>query len=74
MQAMEAQIKANQDELARNTEVTEEIRDILQMGRAGLRVLGGLGAIAKWLGGIAAAVLSIWGFVQTIKSGLPPHK
>lgn len=74
MLAIEAELKEHKKELALNTEVTTEIRDILRMGRAGLRVLGGLGSIAKWLGGIAAAALSIWGFVQTIKSGLPPHK
>jgi hypothetical protein len=63
-----------QQELSDNTAVTVEVRDYLVMGRAGLRVLGALGAVASWLGKIAVAVGAVWGAVYAIKNGAPPHK
>lgn len=63
-----------QEELTSNTEVTREIRDILAMGRTGLKVLGGLGTFAKWLGGIAGACAAIWSFFYMLTHGGPPNK
>jgi hypothetical protein len=63
---------AMQAELSDNTTVTREIREMLDMGRAGLRVLGALGAVAKWLGAIAMGIGSIWALVQAVKTGTPP--
>jgi hypothetical protein len=59
-------------ELASNTEVTREIRDLMTAARVGFRVLGGLGTAAKWLGGLATAGLAIWALWQSIRHGTPP--
>jgi len=61
-----------QAELSANTTVTREIREMLDMGRAGLRVLGALGAVARWAGAIAVAIGSVWALIQAIKTGTPP--
>lgn len=61
-----------QEELTRNTEVTTEVRDLLQMAKAGLRVLGGIGQAARWFGGLAAAAAAIWALWQAIRHGTPP--
>lgn len=53
-------------ELRENTTATLEIRDILQAARVGLKVLGGIGIAAKWLGTLAAAALAIWTFVYAL--------
>lgn len=58
-------------ELAANTKVTTEVRELLETGRAGLRVLGLLGKAAQFLGGIATAVVAIWGLWTALKSGAP---
>ncbi len=79
--AIEARLKkgdermgAIETELAENTTVTKEIKDMLDMARAGLKVLGGIGSAAKWLGALAAAIVAIWTFIHTIKNGGPPPK
>lgn len=51
-----------QGELTQNTLVTTEVRELLEAARTGLKVLGWFGLGVKWCGGIAAALLSIWGF------------
>lgn len=63
-----------QGELSRNTEVTTEVRDLLQMARAGLRVLGAVGTAARWLGGLAGAAAAIWALWQAMRHGAPPPK
>ena len=61
-------------ELKSNSEVTDEIRQLLTLGRNGLKVLGWLGEAAKWIGKLAAAGAAIYGFFYAIKHGghLPP--
>jgi hypothetical protein len=59
-------------ELASNTEVTREIRDLMTAARVGFRVLGGLGTAAKWVGMLATAGLAIWAAAQAILHGTPP--
>lgn len=53
-------------EMRSNTAATLEVRDILQAARVGLKVLGGIGVAAKWLGTIAAAAFAIWTFVYAL--------
>lgn len=68
-------MNAMQTELTANTQVTQEVRDILDTVRSGLRVLGGLGTIAVWVGKIAAAaagVAALWHLITT--GGKPPGK
>jgi hypothetical protein len=69
---LRADIAHQSAELAANTQATQEVRELLALGRNGLKVLGALGAVAKWAGGVAAAVVAIWGLVAQIKGGLPP--
>lgn len=49
-----------QRELTANTEVTTEVRELLSAAKGGLKVIGGIGAVAKWVGGIGAAGVSIY--------------
>lgn len=59
-------------ELTRNTEATTEVLDLLTAAKGAFRVLGGLGAVARWLGGIAAACVAIWGLLYAITHGGRP--
>ena len=62
-------------ELASNTEVTREVRDLMTAARVGFRVLGGLGTAAKWVGILATASAAVYTAVQTLlHSGQPPVK
>lgn len=58
-------------ELASNSETTAEVRDILQVAKAGLRVIGGLGTFVKWVGGIATGLAAAWGLYVTARGGIP---
>lgn len=55
--------------LKANTEVTEEVRDLLSAFRGGFRVLGWLGTGAKWIGAIAAAGMAIYTAVYAATHG-----
>lgn len=46
--------------LAKNTEATELTRDIIQVTKAGFKVLGWLGVLVKWAAPIAGAVVGLW--------------
>lgn len=46
--------------IALNTEATVEARDILVAAKGAFKVLGWLGVIAKWVGGIASACVAIY--------------
>lgn len=82
MQAMHTRLdsgarrmNAMQTELTANTQVTKEVRDILDAVRSGLRVLGGLGTLALWAGKVASAiagVAALWHLITT--GGKPPGK
>jgi hypothetical protein len=71
MDGMQKTMGEMQKELTANTSVTTDVRDLLDAGRSGLKVLGWLGAAAKWIGGMAAAALAVWGLWTAIKSGGP---
>lgn len=58
-------------ELKSNTETTVEVRELLAVGKGGLRVLGWFGAFAKWVAGIAGAVLAVYAVVHAFKTGTP---
>lgn len=63
----DATLAALRKELADNTELTNDIKELLSTARAGIRVLGWLGGAVKWLGALASAALAIWGFMQLLK-------
>lgn len=71
MQALEIQLQALRGELATNTTKTEDIHAILVYARSGLKVLGVIGAVVKWCGGIAAGVGAIWGLWHAYRNGGP---
>ena len=48
-------------ELSRNTAMTADVHEWLDLGRSGLRVLGILGKLFGWLVGVAAGVSAIYG-------------
>ena len=47
-------------ELAANTAVTNDVRAILAAAKGAFTVLGWLGVVIKWVGGIATAVAAIY--------------
>lgn len=63
-----------EDEMAINTEITTEIRDLLAAAKLGFKVLGYLGSGVKWVGSIAAAVGAIWTLAQAFLHIGPPPK
>jgi hypothetical protein len=71
MADMERQIAAMREELRDNSEITQDIREILTAAKVGLRVLGGLGQLVKWLGIVAGGVAAIYGAYQALRQGLP---
>lgn len=53
--------------------ITADIKDILTAAKVGLKVIGAIGTIAKWIGLIATAVVAIYGAIYAVKSGgVPP--
>lgn len=60
-------------EMTRNTELTQDIRDLLAAFKGGFKVLGWLGAGVKWAGMVAAAVLALWtAFYAATHGGVHP--
>lgn len=64
MKDIEDQLIEVRSELKRNSELTQDIRDILTATKVGLKVLGGIGQLVRWLGFVAGGVLAIWGAWQ----------
>lgn len=60
MDAMSSSIGEIRAELASNTITTNEVRELLDVGRNGLKVLGWIGIGAKWAGGVSTAILALW--------------
>jgi hypothetical protein len=60
-------------ELQNNTQVTREVRELMELGRNGFKVLGWFGVAAKWVGSLAAAVAAVWALVYAaMHGGKPP--
>lgn len=59
-------------ELRDNTTVTREVRELMELGRNGFKVLGWLGVAAKWVGSLAAAAAAVWALVYAAMHGKPP--
>jgi len=58
---------AIETELRANTEITSQVRDLLEVARGGLRALGWLGVGAKWVAGLAGAAVAIWHAIQKFR-------
>ena len=65
-------IVALENNLATNTRLTAEIRELLELGRSGLRILGYIGAIARWAMPIVGLCGVAYGWYQSIRHGIEP--
>ena len=74
MQAIEAQLEENTGLTRENTEITKDIKEVLDAARLGFKVIGGIGAAAKWIGSIATAIAAIWGVLYLLSHGGVPPK
>ncbi len=61
-----------EDDLHRNTQATTEVLDILAAAKGAFRFFGAVGSVARWTGGIAAALLAVWGLVIAALGGNTP--
>lgn len=52
--------------MSANTEMTSEIRDVIVAAKVGLRVIGGIGTVAKWVAAIAGAVVAVYAALRAI--------
>jgi len=71
-QRVESRMGILETELAANSETTTEVREILATARAGLKVLGGLGTAARWVGYLAAAATAVYALWYTVTHGGKP--
>lgn len=62
-------MKAIELELRDNTTTTREVRDLLEIGRSGFKVLGWMGVLAKWIAAVAGAAAAIWGLLHLGDAG-----
>ena len=73
MEVMEKNQIDMKRELAANTVITGEIRDLMAAARVGFKVLGGMATAAKWLGILASAALAIYtAFYALTHNGATP--
>jgi hypothetical protein len=72
MSDVESRLTAALVELKRNSEITEDIREILTAGKLGLRVLGAVGQAVRWLGLVAAGAAALYGAYQALRGNVPP--
>lgn len=59
-------------DLHTNTQATTEVLDILAAAKGAFRFFGAVGSVARWTGGIAAALLAVWGLVIAALGGNTP--
>lgn len=69
MGAIEASLKENTRLTVTNTEITMEIRELMELGKAGFRLLGWAGVAVKWLGVIAGGAVAVWTAYQAFRHG-----
>lgn len=67
-----AQLQRLQQDMQRNTEATEEVRDLLAAAKGAFRALNAIGIVVRWIGSLAAAGVAIWGAVYAITHGGRP--
>lgn len=69
MGALTTEVSALTVEMAKNTEVTTEVRDLVAAFKGGFKVAGWFGTGLKWCAGIAAAIASLYAAWQAIVHG-----
>lgn len=72
LQVGEARMGSIESELRANSDTTTEVRDILTTAKAGFKVLGGIGTLARWVGYLAAAAASVYGLWHMVAHGGKP--
>lgn len=74
MQEQADAIDLMRGELAANTVITTEVRELLALGRNGLKVLGWLGSFIKLAGALATAGLALYAafYALTHDGRMPP--
>jgi hypothetical protein len=69
LNAIEAQQRAMAVNLAANTAITQEVKDLLELGRTAFRLADYAGRFVRWTCGIAAALGAAWAAWQTLRGG-----
>ena len=73
MGRIEADQKFMRAELVANSEMTSDIHTAIAAARTGFKVIGWLGACAKWIGVLAAAAVAIYtAFYAMLHGGATP--
>ncbi len=60
IEKQEKELIAIRKDLAENTKITRELRDIFVTVKSGARLLNWIGNGIKWIGGVAAAMAALW--------------
>lgn len=69
---LEAAMAANTDLTRSNAETTQEIREILETGKALFRFAAGFGRVLRWLSGLVSAGGVLWAVIYSSMHGKPP--
>jgi hypothetical protein len=69
LNAIEAQQRAMAVNLAANTEITKEVKELLELGRTAFRLADYVGRFVRWTCGIAAAVGAAYAAWQAARGG-----
>lgn len=79
MDAIEQMILENQKAslatatvIAENMAITREMKDAFDLAKTGLRVIGVLGTVAKWMATIVGALAAIWAAIYGAGHGGKP--
>lgn len=60
IEKQEKELVAIRKELAENTRITRELRDILVTVKSGARMFGWVGSGIKWISGVVTAGVALW--------------
>lgn len=60
------ELKENSVQTAKSRAVTDEVKALLDEGKAGLKVLGHIGVLAKWVGIVAGACTAVVTFIYAV--------
>ena len=79
LDAIEARLADGHERMGRiesgleaNSAATFELLELMRTLKAGFKVLGWFGVVAKWVGYMAGAATAIWTLVQVAKGGGQP--
>jgi len=71
--ALERRLTDIELDMRKNTDLTQEIRDVMTAAKVGFKVLGGVGIAVKWAGIVAGGALALYtAFYTFTHGGIPP--